>query len=167
MSVSIVAVGDVSLGDSLVCASFGVDSMLCRTPGMSPFEHVRSTLRDGDVVFGNLETVLSDDGLEERDLASMQMRGRKGYVQHLVDAGFTVMSMANNHILQHGRKAYEDTVALVESNGIAVAGKTEANGRSCKPASSDINGKRIVFLSYEFEEEKFFSRTTLYAYESA
>ena len=163
---SVVVVGDVSFGDNLVCASFGVDSMLGRNPDMSPFEHVMPTLKEADIVFGNLETVLSDHGQEEGQLSSNHMRGREAYVRHLVDAGFSVMSMANNHILQHGRKAYLDTVSLLEAHNITVAGQAEANGLNCKPASITQAGREIVFLGYGFEDDKYYDGTTLYAHGS-
>jgi poly-gamma-glutamate synthesis protein (capsule biosynthesis protein) len=160
---SLVAVGDMSFGDHYVCASFGVDSLLRSAPDLDVFAKVKSVLRRGDIVFGNLETVLSEAGLSRNQLHSMHMRGRPQCVDYLVDAGFNVLSIANNHILQHGSEAFRETVELLRSRGITVVGLAEANGLNCAPAMLEVGGTEYVFLGYAFEKDKYFLGTTLYA----
>lgn len=160
---TIVAVGDISFGDHYVCASFGVDSLLRSEPDRDIFGQVKHVLRRGDVVFGNLETVLSETGLQRNQLHSMHMRGRRQYADYLVDAGFNVLNIANNHILQHGTEAFRETVELLRSRGITVVGMADANGLNCTPAMLDVGGTEYVFLGYAFEKDKYFAGTTLYA----
>jgi poly-gamma-glutamate synthesis protein (capsule biosynthesis protein) len=160
---SLVAVGDISFGDHFACASFGVDSTLRANPGMDVFEYVRPLLNGHDLVFGNLETVLSEDGLTRSNLYSMHMRGRPTYVGQLSGAGFNVINIANNHILQHGRRAFEETLALLRASGIAPVGVATSDGRSCEPARVDVAGVEHVFLGYAFETDKYYAGVPLYA----
>lgn len=162
-AVRLVAVGDISFADNAVTASFGIDSLLHREPGLDMFEHVRVLLRDHDIVFGNLETVLSSSGLQRNSLRSRHMRGRPEAVAQLVDAGFNVVNVANNHILQHGRDAFEDTVACLRSNGILVVGLAGTRGFACEPARTTVRGVDVVFLGYAFEPDKYFRGRPLYA----
>ena len=160
---SLIAVGDISFGDHYVCASFGVDSLLRSKPDLDVFGRVKHVLRRGDIVFGNLETVLSEAGLQRSQLHSMHMRGRPQYADHLVDGGFNVVNIANNHILQHGSEPFRETVEVLRSRGITVVGVAEANGLNCTPAMLEVEGTEYVFLGYGFEKDKYFAGTTLYA----
>src|SRR5688500_6970833 len=119
---TLVAVGDISFGDHFVCASFGVDSMLRTKRNLDVFENVKAILRGRDIVFANLETVLSEAGLERARLDSMHMRGRPQYITQLESGGFNVMNVANNHMLQHGRRAFEETIELLKSHRILPVG---------------------------------------------
>jgi poly-gamma-glutamate synthesis protein (capsule biosynthesis protein) len=160
---SLVAVGDISFGDHPVCASFGVDSMLRARPELDVFENVKGVLRGHDIIFGNLETVLSEAGLKPARLHSMHMRGRPEYIKQLASAGFNVINVANNHMLQHGERAFEETVDLLRSHGILPIGLASSNGTSCQAARLDVGGTEIVFLGYAFEPDKYYRGVPLYA----
>ena len=158
-----VAVGDVSFGDNYVCASIGVNASLRQTPHLEIFSGVRDYIASGDLAFANLETVLSDAGLDPRSLHSMHMRGRPDDVLHMVDAGFNVVNVANNHMLQHGVEAFEETVATLRDHGLGVVGLAEKNGLNCIPYRTKLGNKDVVFLGYGFERDLYFEDTTLYA----
>jgi gamma-polyglutamate biosynthesis protein CapA len=160
---SLVAVGDISFGDHPVCASFGVNSMLRARPGLDVFEQVKELLRGHDIVFGNLETVLSDDGLDSANFHSMHMRGRAADVNQLTRAGFNVLNVANNHILQHGERAFAETLDLLNANGILPVGVATPDRRNCQPARLHVRGTEVVFLGYAFESDKYYRGTPLYA----
>ena len=146
MSISLVAVGDISFGDHFVCTSFGVNSFLKKNPDFDIFEDVKHILKSGDIVFGNLETVLSNHNLNEKNVHSYHMRGKKEYVSYLVNSGFNVINIANNHILQHGDAAFYYTVNLLERNNIKIVGIAERNGLNSKPCNLYIQRKKIVFF---------------------
>ena len=67
-SVTLVAVGDVSLGDHPMCVGRGIASQLKRFGAERPaypFEHVGPLFEGADLVFGNLETALGNHNLCE------------------------------------------------------------------------------------------------------
>lgn len=164
MTVSkLVAVGDVSFGDNYVCASIGVNQSLRRQPDHDLFSKVRNYIGSGDLAFVNLETVTSDRGLDQRNLHSMHMRGRPEDVKRLVNAGFNVVNVANNHMMQHGVEAFEETVELLQANSLGVVGLAESNGMNCVPYRTKLGETDVVFLGYGFEKDLYHKGTTLYA----
>ena len=165
--IELVAVGDISLGDSAQGVGDGLHSRFERLRDASPrypFERVDHLLRGAEIVFGNLETVLSHDGLHRSRVASMEMRGHPEAAARLAAAGFTVLSVANNHTMQHGEDAFSDTVARLENLGVGVAGVATPDHRSCVPWTETINGLRVTTLAYAFEEDKYAIGPVAYAY---
>jgi poly-gamma-glutamate synthesis protein (capsule biosynthesis protein) len=166
-SVSLIAVGDISLGDHPVCVGIGVRSEIRRRHSQNqlyPFEHAAPRLRGADLVFGNLETVLSRAGLRDGALTSMEMRGEPDGVGRLRASGFNVLNVANNHILQHGREAFMDTIHALEASGIEVVGVRRSTSPSCIPITRTVGGLRVTFLGYAFERDRYWSGPPLYAF---
>src|SRR5687767_4325824 len=100
-SLVLTAVGDISLGDSAQGVGNGVHTRfeaLKDANPLYPFEHTAPLLGGSDIVFGNLETVLTHRGLSRWNAASLEMRGHPDAVQRVRAAGFTVLNVANNHM---------------------------------------------------------------------
>lgn len=156
-SATLVAVGDLQLGDSVICVGYGFRS---RVPGpealLEVFSRIRSHWSDADIVFGNLECQLSDLGKDEGSLASAQMRATPGYATALKAAGFTVMNVANNHSVQHGIAAFEESVASLRAQGIAVCGVRGAGPMTTEPAIVTAkSGLRVGFLGYSLRPRQY------------
>jgi len=148
-SIKIAAVGDLMLGDSHYYVGNGVRSKLVSGKINNPFEYVRDVLKKADIVIGNLETILSDLGRCKYRLSSIQYRGNKEFIRYLKDANFKVLSVANNHIYEHGKDAMLDTIRNLERNGILAVGLPEIR-QSSTPEKQilALEGKKIAFLSY-------------------
>ena len=58
----------------------------------------------------------------------------------------TIVSLANNHIMDYGREGLENTVSILHDNGIYYAGAGQNIREAEKPAIISVNGKRIGFL---------------------
>ena len=69
------AVGDVWFGDHPVVIGHGINSTAKRLGVHHFFKRVRFLLRSADIVFCNLESVLSEKGLKKHYLPSVEMRG--------------------------------------------------------------------------------------------
>ena len=132
--VEILAVGDVMLGRSVNTG------MQKRRDWLWPFRETADVLRRADITFGNLETPLiakcpkTDTG--------MIFCGELEAVKGLKFAGFDVMSVANNHIFNHGREGLVETVTALKDVGIAPIG----NGYSHEVT---VNGVRIKWLAFD------------------
>lgn len=150
------AVGDVMFGDFPLTLGFGVRSTLKNASIQSPFDKITNILKDSDICFGNLETVLSNHGLREKNIQSTQMRGDSSFALLLKDAGFTVMSLANNHAMQHGPEAFKETESVLAQNGIASIGGIGKNFKST-PFFIEKSGIHVCFLGYSLRPEKYCS----------
>ncbi|RCH54473.1 CapA family protein [Mucilaginibacter hurinus] len=121
-SIVIAAVGDIMLGTSYPNAS-----TLPPDGGKRSFNAVMDDLKNADLTFGNLEGVLLDTGaaahykLHQKSKAYMFRMPQK-YVWLLKDAGFDLLSIANNHIGDFAGAGRASTMKMLDSAGIRYAG---------------------------------------------
>lgn len=153
--ISIVGVGDLMVGDSAISVGYGFASRYDDTGILRVAERVHPLLAGADVVFGNLECPLSDDGYVADDWRSAQMRGRPSYAEALRQAGFTVLSVANNHADQHGVAAFEKTVALIERAGIRACGLRGDDGWCTRPVRLGVHGQLVGVLAYSLRPRQY------------
>jgi poly-gamma-glutamate synthesis protein (capsule biosynthesis protein) len=157
MTIRVVAVGDLVLGDSASTVGFGFTSTWSGS-GLEPaFRNVADILRGGDIVFGNLEAVLSDRGKDAARGASLHMRGIPGFAADLRRAGFTLLNVANNHANQHGDEAFQDTCRHVREAGLQVCGLRGSGGWATEPVLVSLTGgRRAGVLSYCLHPRQYF-----------
>lgn len=110
-----------------------------------PFQRVAPYLQQADLAFCNMECPVSGRGA--RVEKQYTFNAPPEAVAGPVFAGFDVVSLANNHILDFGPAALEDTVRLLESRRIQTVGLTERDAPQ-KPVIVDLSGLRVGFLAY-------------------
>ena len=70
-AVKICAVGDLCLGDHLLCTGFGIRSQIKSKGNDFLLKNVKSYLKNSDLCFGNLECVLSNVNCNNKNLFSI------------------------------------------------------------------------------------------------
>ena len=137
---ALVAVGDLNFGGGLG------QMILTRGPDY-PWRDTIEVLRDGDLLLGNLEVPVS-------------LRGavwiKKTYLLHadprtaeaLTAAGFDLVSLANNHMVDFGAPALLDTLAAMQARGIGCAGAGPDLTAARAPAFTRFGPLRLALLSY-------------------
>jgi hypothetical protein len=114
--ISVAAVGDIMMG---------TENLLPPDGGAGIFTDPRPYLQ-GDIVFGNLEGPLTDRGGCTKNTAPGRaycFRTPPAYVSHLKDAGFNIVSIANNHSNDYGPLGREQTKDVLTNNGIGYTGE--------------------------------------------
>jgi poly-gamma-glutamate capsule biosynthesis protein CapA/YwtB (metallophosphatase superfamily) len=100
-----------------------------------------------DIAFCNLECPLSLQGTAVGG-RTWNFRGAPAAVDELRAAGFDVVGVSNNHVLDFGKAAYSDTLANIQAAGLLYTGISE-NGAPQVPAIVEgKDGLRIAFLAY-------------------
>jgi len=146
-SVSIVAVGDIMLGGT-------AQEVLLKEGYDYPFKNVAPLLKYADIVMGNLEGPLTS-------ICNSSMNLDKQYVFRspadkvapaLSKAGFNLLSLANNHILDYGVIGMNDTIDALNQHRINYLGAGnnihEARaGTIINPPPVNKN-RKLGFLSY-------------------
>jgi gamma-polyglutamate biosynthesis protein CapA len=153
--IRIAAVGDLLLGDSPICVGFGLRS---RYPGRAlatALAPISPLLRAADIGFGNLECTLSETGLRPRNWRSVQLRGMPEYASVLNDAGFSILSVTNNHATQHGDETFRQTVEILRDQGVAVCGVRGEGGWSCRPEVISVRGRDVGVLAYNLRPRQY------------
>lgn len=121
-SISIAAVGDMMLG-----TSYPNDYTLPPDSAKNSFAAIAHELKNADVTFGNLEGTLLDGGnpahykLHQRSKAYL-FRMPTAYAGVFKDAGFNLLSLANNHIGDFGDTGRMSTTRVLDSMGINYGG---------------------------------------------
>jgi len=120
-------------------------------------DDLQGLLRSHDLVLGNVECVLSDVGYRPRSLRSHQLRGSPDMAAFLHQWGFSLVNVANNHMLEHGRDAAIDTVTHLRSAGLAVVGAGPGAGFAAglEPLLLSVGKLRVGALSACLLREKY------------
>jgi poly-gamma-glutamate capsule biosynthesis protein CapA/YwtB (metallophosphatase superfamily) len=138
--ISIAAVGDMMLGTDYP------ENHLPDDDGVSFLAHVAPILRAADVTFGNLEGALLDGGEPGKKCSNPNacylFRSPSRYVEHFVNAGFDVLSLANNHARDFGEEG-----RLASMQTLAAAG-IHHSGLEGDFASFTVNELEVAVLAF-------------------
>jgi poly-gamma-glutamate capsule biosynthesis protein CapA/YwtB (metallophosphatase superfamily) len=102
-------------------------------------------LRALDGLLLNLECCVSERG-ERRPGLTYYFRADPGWAIPALDAVDATVSLANNHVLDYGTVAFEDTLDHLASADIASAGAGRDLAAAIDPATVDANGVEIACL---------------------
>ena len=111
-----------------------------------PFLKIAQELQKADILFGNLEGPISDKGQKVGSAYSFHMDSRT--IDGLTFAGFDVLSLANNHMLDYTRLAMEDTFSRLRESNIDYIGAGLNETEAYSPLIKDMNGTKIAFLAF-------------------
>lgn len=120
-TVCIAATGDIMLG-----SSYPDSTKLPPDSAKGSFKAAMPYLRNADIIFGNLEGTFLDSGMPAANKKKLEsaylFRMPTSYGQVFKNAGFNLLSIANNHITDFGQKGYTSTTATLNKYSIRYAG---------------------------------------------
>lgn len=121
--------------------------------GKDPFARVAPLFEGADLVVGNLECVLGDDG--ERQLKPYVFRGAERSTEFLAKH-FDALSLANNHTLDFGPDGLVGTLRRLDDAGIPRFGAGVDPASSRTPLVVERGGRRIGLVGFnEFYKEDY------------
>ena len=107
------------------------------------FTSVAPVLKRGDVVLGQLEVPYTT-----RDRHAVEWGRVPSNLGPLISAGFHVVTLASNHLLDAGEAGVEDTLAWLGEHSIAFTGAGMDIAQARRPAIIERDGARCGFLNY-------------------
>lgn len=120
-TLSVIGVGDIMLGTNYPSPSF-----LPPNDGKNLLDPVADILRNADVTFGNLEGVLLTGQGTPKSCRNPKVcylfKSPDHYADYLLEAGFDLLSLANNHVGDFGAIGRENTARLLRERSIGAAG---------------------------------------------
>jgi len=109
-------------------------------------DSVRAVLSKADLVIGNLESpITSQDPTSKGKIA---LRSDPGQEKKLVNWGFDMVTLANNHMFDCGMPGLAETTERLDNLGIAYLGAGADLATASRPVIREIKGIRIGFLTY-------------------
>jgi poly-gamma-glutamate capsule biosynthesis protein CapA/YwtB (metallophosphatase superfamily) len=130
--ITLVAVGDIMLGRVVN------SQMRQKNDFLFPFVKTADYLKTADITFGNLESPFSENC--PTITTGMTFCADYKAIEGLKYAGFDVLNLANNHVLNYGKEGLNQTLALLNQNKIVPVYQD--------PQVITIKNSRIGFLGF-------------------
>lgn len=143
-TITIVAVGDIMMG-----TIYPDGQHLPPNKDCSPqLKELIPILSSGNITFGNLEGVLTDSKIGAKTCNDPSICYTFGMPTHfvncLIDAGFNLLSIANNHVGDFGEQGRKNTVETLTKSGIKFAGLVDY----CATEEFTKNGVKYGFVAF-------------------
>ena len=151
-SATLIFVGDISFDGPV--KYFAEQKKTCNYS--DSFAKVKKLLKDADLRIGNLESPLlppdfhGEPAFEGKSVHNM---GSIMATAALKSAGFDIMTLSNNHIVDYGTKGVESTIRALKKEGIDYVGVRDRLKKRQKPLIKTVNGVKLGFLAYCFNKE--------------
>jgi poly-gamma-glutamate capsule biosynthesis protein CapA/YwtB (metallophosphatase superfamily) len=141
-AITIAAVGDIMLG-----STNPPDRGLPPQDGALMLSEVKEILSASDLAFGNLEGPMLEGGTSSKcgpkSRKCYAFRVPTRYGKHLKEAGFDILSLANNHASDFGLEGRQSTRRVLDALGIAHAGADFQD-----IAYLNVKGRKIGFIAF-------------------
>ena len=134
------AVGDINLGRRVA------KQRLLQGDTLYPFRALLDTLRGADITFGNLESPIAPDSVSLPDSGFVFTAPPVAAVA-LAQAGFAVVSTANNHAWDGGPAAVQETMRQLTRAGVLFVGSAYGRDMAQQPVIVRRRGWRVAFFA--------------------
>ncbi|HVP18015.1 MAG TPA: CapA family protein [Spirochaetia bacterium] len=125
----------------------GVDEELLAGGGLERvFGDTLALLRGSDLLLGNLESSTATRGQPQDKSYTFRFRGEA--VRKLREAGFSYLSLANNHTFDFGADGFLQTLDTLSRWGITTSGAGSNEEEASHPAVDRIGSQEIRILSF-------------------
>ena len=117
------------------------------------YENVKYLIEDADVAVLNQETIISESNpVRGADGGALLFNSPPEVADAVIDLGFDVFTMANNHLLDFGASALEESINFwnekAETYDLTILGAYLNEEDSENIRVREVNGVKIAFLAY-------------------
>jgi poly-gamma-glutamate synthesis protein (capsule biosynthesis protein) len=142
-SCRLLAVGDIMLHGKIAAKIAETNDPLY------PFRKIIDTLKDKDILFGNMETMITRDNKPYPGTPAKYF-SPPGTARALKETGFDIVNLGHNHLFDWGAEGVETTMKELQNAGIAYAGVGRNYQDAARPAivTCKTCGRRFGFLCY-------------------
>jgi len=117
------------------------------------YKNVKYLVEDADVAILNQETIISESNpIRGADGGQLIFNSPPEVADAVIDLGFDVFTMANNHLLDMGASGLEESINFwnkkAEENNLTVLGAYLNEEDSENIRIREVNGVKIAFLAY-------------------
>lgn len=109
-----------------------------------PFDKVSHILSKSDFTMGNLESAIGVGGVKANK--QYTFRANPKVLPAVKEAGIDILSLANNHVLDYGHYAFNETLENLKSNGLSCVGAGKDINEAFKPVIYEKKNKKVAFF---------------------
>jgi poly-gamma-glutamate synthesis protein (capsule biosynthesis protein) len=142
--VTILVAGDL-------CPAGRPEQVLARNEPYAVWGELAATLNAHDLKVVDLECPLTpiDDPIAK---SGPHLRSQPGCANAIRSGGFDVVSLANNHIMDHGEQGLADTLQACRGAGLRTVGAGMDLEEAQEPVIAEIRGCRLALLAFTERE---------------
>jgi len=121
-----------------------------RTDLYRPYKEIEKLLGEMDVRFCNYEAAFTsvENPLPGRALTNIPLKSPPSNIQALKEGCFDFISLANNHILDYGTEALEETLTAFKGYRMSFGGAGRTIEEALNPTIIERHGITIGFLAF-------------------
>ncbi|HRR76412.1 MAG TPA: CapA family protein [Ruminococcus sp.] len=117
------------------------------------YENMRGIIESADIAILNQETIISESNpVRGADGGALLFNSPPEVADAVIDLGFDVFTMANNHLLDFGTDALTESINFwnkkAEENDLTVLGAYLSEEDANNIRIREVNGVKIAFLAY-------------------
>ncbi len=116
------------------------------TQGKKIFGDLQKDIINADISFVNLETPLCH-AKEKIKKTGPNLKARPECAKAIADAGFSIVGLANNHILDYGEKGLKETIGHCKNLGLITCGADNNLEEAKKPVVLERQGVKVGFIA--------------------
>ena len=114
--------------------------------GSKIFHDLRKDIIESDLSFFNLETPLCIDGIPI-EKSGGNLNAHPDCIRAVKEAGFKVVGLANNHIMDFGIKGLEKTIDTCLSSGLTICGVGKNLDKAQSIPVIEKSGLKVAFIA--------------------
>jgi len=143
--------------DSIEILAVGDLQLMTREPSANLFDDVAARLGAADITFGNCEWPYAEEAgdthpveahiNDDFDGGDLFAPGHPDCLRLIGQAGFDVMSVANNHTMHGGYRAFARTIELLKQSGMTAVGGGANIDAARVPAIVKCKNRTVAFIA--------------------
>ena len=141
--INLTFVGDIFPANLHLTVGYGIENEFEKHKGIKWIDSIKEITKNSDFVFGNLESPLLFD--EEKTIKT-SFFGSYKFSRFLKECGFNILSVANNHILEQGKKGFKETIENLNKTNIKPVGIYDNNNSNL--VTYEKNNVKLGFAAY-------------------
>jgi len=145
--IRLICTGDILPADRDHTPGIGTGAEFRRNHGRNWESFFTNFDKEKDILFGNLEAPLPKINLGRNLNTQKSFAGDTLFANWLKEVGYDVVSVANNHILEHGETGFKNTCSTLQQNGVMPVGIYSAD-KGSNTIIIEKEGIRIGFSAF-------------------
>ncbi|RJX38198.1 CapA family protein [Paenibacillus pinisoli] len=110
-----------------------------------PYQNVLLYLSEPDIMAGNLELPITTRGIPIEGTPYVH-KGSPDALPAMKNAGFDVLSLANNHAMDQGLEGMQDTMKYLQEAGIGYMGVGNNDAEAFAPYIAESKGFKVAYI---------------------
>jgi len=142
----------LAVGDNIIHENVYTDAKNRSADGnydfLPMYDGIKSIVENADIAFVNQETPIAGEKYGYSGYPNFNSPEEAG--ENLVELGFDIVNMANNHMLDKKTAGYADTITFWNNQDIFMIGGYSSEEDYNTPRVFEYDGVKIAFLSYTY-----------------